>query len=178
MTGTWQKDKSYRSKVWWHRLRRWEQSVCCVGDAPPRWPWPWKMTDAFDDSLENVFKKDFCSREKLYSPWRSEKGRLWLFDHRRGCALRLLSRRKRLKEWKRSRLTEWNCWGDYWVKIRSPSDRLWTRTYVQTVTSRLVVTMRRQTRRPTYWRCMKWEAVLIYLNFIAFIKCIMQINFR
>lgn len=92
------KDKSYRSKVWWQRLRRWEQSVCCVGDAPPRWPWPWKMTDAFDDSLESVFKRNFCSRERLYSPWRSERGRLWLFDRRRGCALQLLSRRERLKE--------------------------------------------------------------------------------
>jgi hypothetical protein len=96
-SGNWRKGKSYRSKVWWQRLRRWEQSVCCVGDAPPHWPWPWKMTDAFDDSLENVFKRNFCSRERLYSPWRSENGRLWLFDRRRGCTLQLMSRRERLK---------------------------------------------------------------------------------
>ena len=46
-SGNWQKAKAIGSKVWWHWLRRWEQSVCCGGDAPPRWPWPWKMTDAF-----------------------------------------------------------------------------------------------------------------------------------
>ena len=57
--------------------------------------------------------------------------------------------------------------GDYWVKTRSLSDRLRTRTYVQTNTSRLVVTVMRQTRRPTYWRRMKWKAVWFYLNLLS-----------
>ncbi len=66
--GTDKKTKASGSEVRWLWLWQWGQPVCCECDALPRWPWPRKVTDAFDGSLENVFKKDFWLPERLCSP--------------------------------------------------------------------------------------------------------------
>ena len=52
-------------------------------------------------------------------------------------------------------------------KTRSLSDRLRTRTYVQTDTSRLVVAVGRQTRGPTLLETHEVESCLIYLNLLS-----------
>ena len=52
-------------------------------------------------------------------------------------------------------------------KTRSLSDRLRTRTYVQTDTSPLVVAVGRQTRRPTLLETHEVESCFIYLNLLS-----------
>ena len=52
-------------------------------------------------------------------------------------------------------------------KTRSLSDRLRARTYVQTNTSRLVVTVGGQTRRPTLLKTREVESCFIYLSLLS-----------